>query len=228
MRQSHFAQKAAICPTSAARNGLIDCRNEAVWLGARVNDTDAQLVRSVLSGDQDAFGRLIAKYERQAAAVVYRLLGNAADTQDALQDGFLRAYRALGDLEKPQRFKSWLMRIMVNRALNIREQRSRQSMVRFSELAGGRSEDDEDVADTVAVSDGPGAVENLQAGELNEALQAAINDLPEVLRTSLLLFTVEKLPQKEIADMMGISPAAVKWNVFEARRRLRQKLDKLL
>ena len=55
-----------------------------------------------------------------------------------------------------------------------------------------------------------------------------INDLPEVLRTSLLLFTVEKLPQKEIADMMGISPAAVKWNVFEARRRLRQKLDKLL
>ncbi len=192
-----------------------------------MNDSDAQLVRAVLAGDRDAFGHLMARYERQAAAVVYRLLGNAADTQDALQDGFLRAYRALGDLEQPERFKSWLMRIMVNRALNVREQRSRQSMVRFSELAGNRSDEDE-AAETVAVSNGPDAVDNLRAGELDEALQAAINELPEVLRTSLILFTVEKLPQKEIAGVLGISAAAVKWNVFEARRRLRIKLEKLL
>ena len=63
---------------------------------------------------------------------------------------------------------------------------------------------------------------------LAEALQEAIDELPENLRTALILFAVEKLPQKEIAHIMKCSVQMVKWNVFEGRRRLRQRLQKLL
>lgn len=184
---------------------------------------DAKWVQAAVAGDRTAFDKLVVKYQSQAVAVTSRLLGHLQDALDVAQDGFVRAYQSLGDLEQPERFKSWLMRIMVNLALNYRRQRGHMRQISLSE--GVQADDSGHGLEDSLPGHEPNAIERIQAVELSGALEQAIEELPESLRTALLLFAVEKLPQKDIADMMGVSLAAVKWNVFEARRRLRHKLE---
>ncbi|MCP4713173.1 MAG: sigma-70 family RNA polymerase sigma factor [Planctomycetes bacterium] len=190
-----------------------------------MSDDDEKLVESVLAGDRKAFDVLVERYQRQSVAVAARMLGNIDDAMEAAQEGFIRAYQALGQLKNPARFGPWLMKIMANQALNARRSRRRNPKVSLSQSFG--SDPDSDGPLPVA-SDDPSVTEKLAAGELAVALQKAIAELPENLRTPLLLFSVEKLPQKEIAEIMKCSLQTVKWSVFEARRQLRKKLKKML
>ena len=188
-----------------------------------MSDDDEKLVEAVLAGDRKAFDVLVERYQRQSVAVTARMLGNIDDAMEAAQEGYIRAYQALGQLKNPARFGPWLMKIMANQALNARRSRRRNPKVSLSQSFGSDSDGPLPIA-----SDDPSVTDNLAAGELAEALQKAIADLPENLRMPLLLFSVEKLPQKEIADIMKCSLQTVKWSVFEARRQLRKKLKKML
>jgi len=188
---------------------------------------DGQLVRAAKRGDRTAFGALVERYQRQAVAVAGRLLGNLDDGLEVAQDGFLRAYEALAQLKEEDRFGPWLMRIMVNRALNFRRQRGRMTPTISLSDSGDDDEPRPGPGSTLSGNE-PSAYERLAAGEMAKALQEAIDELPENLRAPLLLFAVEKLPQKEIADMLKCSLQTVKWSVFEARRRLRKRLAKML
>lgn len=189
-----------------------------------MSKTDEQLVSASLAGDRTAFDVLIERHYRKAVAVAARLLGNLDDGLEVAQDSFAKAFAALAQLKNKAQFGSWVMRIVVNNALNYRRNRSR-----FQTLPLVTSETDNGEANLggpMPATKEPSAVENLQAQELQQALQEAIDELPEKLRAPLLLFSVEKLPQKEIATMLDMSVAKVKWSVFEARRRLKQRLDK--
>src|SRR5271155_1244098 len=84
---------------------------------------DGELVARVLGGDRRAFDQLIQRYQRQAVAVSYRLLGNSQDALEVTQDAFLKAYGSLSTLEKPQAFGGWLLRIVSNLSLNYRRSR---------------------------------------------------------------------------------------------------------
>lgn len=190
-----------------------------------MSDDDEKLVESVLAGDRKAFDVLVERYQRQSVAVAARLLGNIDDALEAAQEGFVRAYQALGQLKNPARFGPWLMKIMANQALNARRSRRRNPKVSLSQSYGSDSDSERPLP---LASDDPSVTDTLAAGELAEELQKAIAELPENLRTPLLLFSVEKLPQKEIADIMKCSLQTVKWSVFEARRQLRKKLKKML
>lgn len=193
-----------------------------------MNEDDAQLVQAALSGDRKAFDILVERYQRRAVAVAARLLNNVDDALEAAQEGFLRAYQALGQLKEPARFGPWLMKIMANQALNYRRRLRREPKISFSAAAG--AEEDEQFFSPEAQLAGkePAPPEQIAAQELAGALQEAIDDLPENLRMPLVLFSLEKLPQKEIAEIMDCSLQTVKWSVFEARRRLRRRLGKLL
>ncbi|KPK77565.1 MAG: hypothetical protein AMJ79_02725 [Phycisphaerae bacterium SM23_30] len=190
-----------------------------------MNGDDEKQVKAVLSGDRKAFDVLVGRYQRQAVAVAARMLGNIDDAMEAAQEGFLRAYQALGQLKEPARFGPWLMKIMANQALNARRSRRRDPKLSLTRPLGPDKQDD---APLPLASKDPTVTEQLAAGELAEALQQAIDELPENLRTPLILFSVEKLPQKEIADIMNCSLQTVKWSVFEARRQLRKRLQKML
>jgi len=192
-----------------------------------VYDDDAKWVSEAQAGDRAAYDRLVERYERQAVAVASRILGNVDDGLDVAQDGFVRAYQALDQLTDPRRFRPWLMRIMTNQALNFRRSRSRHRHLSLSDGGDGDMHDGGGLEQRLA-DDGPSVVEQLVAGELAVELKKAIDELPEKLRTALLLFAVEKLPQKEIADIMECSLQTVKWNVFEARKRLKKRLQKML
>lgn len=182
---------------------------------------DASLVRRVLDGDTRAFDELITRYQRRAVSVAYRLLGNAQDALDVCQDAFLRAYRSLETLEDPERFAPWLMRTVSNLSLNYRRSRRPSSPIPMDDclLPGG----DEGAGSDWMVSANMPPDETL-ASELSKAIAAAIAGLPEKQRLALVLFAIEGMPQKEVAEILDCSVEAVKWHVFQARKTLKDKL----
>lgn len=187
--------------------------------------SDGILVRQVLAGQRDAFDELIRRYQRQAVAVSLRLLGNSHDALEATQDAMLKAYSSLATLEKPEAFGGWLMRIVSNLSLNYRRSRKIRQQLPLDELLGP-------VEPTQA--DGPGIGEStgrtqdplraVEGIELGKRLQEALNQLPEKQRLAIVMFTIEQMPQKQVAEALNCSVEAVKWHVFQGRKRLRELL----
>jgi len=195
-------------------------------LAASVHDEDAKVVKAAQAGDRRAFDELVERYQRRVVAVALRMLGNVDDSLEAAQDAFINAYQGLDKLKEPGSFGAWLMRIVTNQSLNYRRARSRRNRLIVSGQSDGRADQENNPLLEQAVSTEPSPAEQLAADELSGRLQQGIDELPENLRTALVLFSVGKLPQKEIADIMGCSVQMVKWNVFEARKRLRRHLAK--
>src|SRR6476659_1353859 len=98
--------------------------------------SDGTLVERVLGGERKAFDELIRKYQRQAVAVSYRLLGNTHDALEVTQDAFLKAYTSLDTLQKPEAFGGWLLRIVSNLSLNFRRSRRTRSQLPLDDLLG--------------------------------------------------------------------------------------------
>lgn len=186
--------------------------------------TDEALVRRAVAGEGAAFDALVERYQRRATSVSYRLLGNLHDALEVCQEAFIRAYRGLHTLEDAGRFGPWLLRIVTNLSLNFR--RARGSGVRkvsFEDCIVNEDQSrDELISDAPYSEDRPGAT--LAAAELSARVQAAINELPDQQRTALVLFSIEQLPQKDVASIMGCSVEAVKWHVFQARKKLKDML----
>jgi len=182
---------------------------------------DAALVRQTLSGRRAAFDELIERHQRRAVSVAYRLLNNMHDALEVCQEAFVRAYRNLHTLEDPERFGSWLLRIVTNLSLNFR--RSRGPRLSFEDcLLPEDGTREEQLPDAAHSEDRPGA--RLMAAELQQRIQAALADLPPLQRTALVLFSIEQMPQKEVAEIMNCSVEAVKWHVFQARKKLKEQL----
>jgi RNA polymerase sigma-70 factor (ECF subfamily) len=186
---------------------------------------DAELVARVLAGDADAFGRLIAPYERPAVSTAYRLLGNSDDARDVTQEAFLRAYRSLARLQDPTRFGPWLLRIVSNLSLNAR--RSRKSAASFT-LDEARGTEGATTGEGEPVVTAFSPDRHAESRELQQALDAALARLPEKQRMALVLFTIEGWAQKDIAELLECSLETVKWNVFQARKRLKEMLGEML
>ncbi len=191
--------------------------------GPEGQPTDAMLVAAVLRGDRGAFDGLVERYQRPANSLAWRLLGNADDAQEVVQEAFLRAYRSLGRLDVPEHFRAWLMRIVANGALNFRRGRALRRTLRL-EPAGEDDENAPQHADPRA--DSP--AEMAAAGELSERIEWALQRLSDRERQALVLFSLEGLAQKEVAAMLGISVEAVKWHVFQARKKLKDLLAEWL
>jgi RNA polymerase sigma-70 factor (ECF subfamily) len=192
-----------------------------VTIPAAVSPTDGQLVVRAAGGERSAFDELIRRYQRQAVAVAYRLLGNTPDALEVTQDAFLRAYRGVATLQKPDAFGGWLLRIVSNLSLNYRRNRKHRSALPLDDLLGG---DGQDGVGGDRSAGGGDPVQRLAGRELGVRLQAALAKLPEKQRMALLLFTVEELPQKDVAEQLKCSVEAVKWHVFQGRKRLREML----
>ncbi len=185
---------------------------------------DAEAVAATLAGRTAAFDDLIEKYQRRAVSVAYRLLSDIEDAKDVCQDAFLKAFRSLTSLQEPERFGAWLMRIVTNLSLNFR--RGRRPHLSLTTADGERGLEDR------AADLSPRAIHKagdpVQAAETQQAVTAAIESLPEQQRLALVLFAIERLPQKEVAEILGCSIEMVKWNVFQARKKLKEQLSEHL
>src|SRR5688572_19069766 len=184
---------------------------------------DADLVRRTLRGERAAFDVLISRYQRQAMAVSYRLLGNTNDALEVTQDAYLKAYKGLATLQKPEAFAGWLMRIVSNLSLNYRRSRKTRSQLPLDDLLGAVEESSSGGGgEWMAKSGDP--VRNLEGREMGKKLQEALMQLPEKQRKAILMFTIEEMPQKEVAEALDCSVEAVKWHVFQGRKKLKEIL----
>ncbi len=188
--------------------------------------SDGQLVEWALDGRKSAFDELIGRYQRQAVAVSYRLLGNSQDALEVTQDAFIKAYRSLDTLQRPEAFGGWLMRIVSNLSLNLRRTRKTRSQLPLDDLLGPAEQAGQSGSAWMTRRDDPLA--GMESAELGDQLQQALDQLPEKQRLAIVMFTIEQMPQKEVAETLGISVEAVKWHVFQGRKRLKEILKDYL
>ena len=181
--------------------------NVAVMAG----EEDSAWIEAVLHGEREAFSQLVAKYQRPLYAALRRLARNHADTDDLLQEAFVRAYQHLKDFDRSRPFYPWLHRIAVNLAITFMQRRSRQT--NFSGL------NTEEIFPAAPESDNPD--EKAERSEMMAALEKAIERLPAEQRVVLLLRTREDLSYQELSERLGIEMGTVMSRLARAREKLR-------
>lgn len=195
-----------------------------------IGPPDDQLVNKVLGGDSKAFDELVRRYQRQAVAVSYRLLGNTQDALEVSQDAFLKAYTSLSTLQRPGAFGGWLMRIVSNLSLNYRRSRKIRSQLPLDDVLGPTAEaqqrDAPGGSEWMGRQDSP--VHSLESREMGQRLQEALLQLPEKQRLAIVMFAIEEMPQKDVAEALQCSVEAVKWHVFQGRKKLKELLKEHL
>jgi RNA polymerase sigma-70 factor (ECF subfamily) len=176
--------------------------------------SDAEVVQRVLAGDADAYAILVDRYWDRYARYAVRMVGNREDAEEALQDAFVRAYRALGRYQEQEKFGGWLLRIVVNecRTVAARGRRREQRFPDCDEAAWL-------AAEAAAATDHPAEV-----AALREELERALAALPREQREALLLKYGEELSYDEIAAVTGAGTSALKMRVKRACERLREIL----
>lgn len=190
------------------------------------DQSDETLAALAASGDGRAFELLVGRYEGR----IYRLacrLTSETDAPDVLQDTFLQAYRHLGEFRGASRFGTWLYRIATNvclmrrRAASRRPSESLESFLpRFDE--SGTHADTPETLSRMSHLD-----ERLDRERLAQRARAAIDRLPESYREAFVLRDLEELPTAEVAEALGLEPAAVRQRVHRARLKLRGFLNDL-
>ncbi|HDY66011.1 MAG TPA: sigma-70 family RNA polymerase sigma factor [Phycisphaerae bacterium] len=186
---------------------------------------DRELVFRTREGHRAAFDELVRRYQRQATSIAYRLLTNRDDAMEITQDAFLRAYDRLDTLAQPEHFGSWFLRILSNLALNRRRSRALRKTMSLDAIY---DEDDDSARQNYPDPHMPTPLEQVSSAEMRERLHREIDKLPDMQRQSLVLFSIEKVPQKQVAKILDCSVEVVKWNVFTARKKLREELGDVL
>lgn len=189
--------------------------------------SEMNLVRRAQGGDADAFADLVRLYQRRAVSVAYRLVGNVEDASDVSQDAFVRAFRCLDQLDDPARFGPWLMRIVSNQSLNFRRSRSSRAAASLDDMIGDPGEARRPATGMKLATDEGDETGPLPV-ELHDEISQALATLPDKQRLALVLFSVEGMPQKEVAEVLECSIELVKWNVFQARKKLKGLLQEYL
>jgi len=177
--------------------------------------TDDELVGRIARGDALALDALFVRHRELAYRVAYRLLGHDADALDAVQDGFVNALTHLGRFRGQSSFKTWLLKIVSNAALDIGRVRQR----RDARCVGTPSDDFPWVADDDAPADA-----GLERADLRVVLAEALAKLPAAQRQTFVLHVDGELSYREVADVLGISIGTVMSRLFYARQRLKSFL----
>ena len=171
---------------------------------------DQALAALARAGDIDAFTELVRRHERRLRAVVARLLDDARDVDEAVQDAFVKAWRSLDGFRGDAQLSTWLYRIGVNEAL-MRARRVRRPVVPLDAVAG--------------VVPSPRTVEDdAAASALASFLAAAIRELPPDQRAALVLRDVAGLANEEVASVLELTLPAAKSRIHRARLRLAELL----
>lgn len=180
------------------------------------DETDAELAVRAAAGDGDAFGTLVSRYAPAARRVARAVVANPDDADDAAQDGFLLAWRAVDRFDPTRPFGPWLMRIVMNAARDLRRRRTvrRTDPLPAGDIAGGLA----------AVAAGAGPDRETARTLFRERLAEALGSLAERQRLAVTLFDVEGYGHAEIAAMLGVAEGTVRSDVFHARRALRRAL----
>lgn len=190
-------------------------------------DSDLQLVERANAGDQRAFELLVIKYQRRIERLIARMVRDTDQVQDIAQETFIRAYRALHQFRGEAQFYTWLYRIAVNTAKKALLDLKRNPVVTESAMRG-QEDDDETyrLGHELTTEETPETA--LAAQEIAQAVNAAMEALPEELRQAVTLREIEGLSYEEIATAMECPIGTVRSRIFRAREAISARVRPLL
>jgi RNA polymerase sigma-70 factor (ECF subfamily) len=178
--------------------------------------SDEVIVERALTGDADAFGELVRRWERRIFALTYGMLGREEDARDATQETFLAAFRNLRGFRGEAKVSSWLHRIAVNQCIS----RQRRARVRSESAL------EDDTADSFAAPFSHSPAHVAEGRQETLAVRRAINSLPIELRQVVVMKEFEELTFREIADALDLPLSTVKSRLYTALKQLQMRLQK--
>ncbi len=200
-----------------------ESRDEDARQGSGVEQTDLELVRRAQRGERGAFDLLVLRYQHRVVKLVARLLRDPTEAEDVAQDAFVKAYRALGSFRGDSAFYTWLYRIAVNTARNSMASRQRRPLDYEADL---NESEQAAVESRMRHGDTPEAA--ALSDEIHRTVNHAVEQLPEDLRTAIILREVEGLSYEEIAEAMDCPVGTVRSRIFRAREAIDRSLKPLL
>jgi RNA polymerase sigma-70 factor (ECF subfamily) len=213
-------------PTAALRVeellGLEVVRKKEPW----INLDEAALIQRCLAGDDTAFDQIVSRYKDMVYNLALRLLGKREEALDISQEVFFQVYRKLGSFRRDASLRTWIYRIVINRAKNSqRWWRRRESEMTAIAVEEAERDNPWVLSASLKTSEMDAPDEVLQRKELGEILHHAISALPFDQRTILLLKEIDGLSYEEISQTLNLALGTVKSRLARARKALRGKLD---
>jgi len=186
--------------------------------GGVTSKTESELIRSAQAGDRLAYDELVRRHQRNVYRWAYNIVRSHDAADDVAQEVFVRTFIALERIDPERPLGSWLCKTAVNIALNVlRKQRFRAQWAE-NQATGP--------AEAVAAGDEPDAL--MRRHRVIRRLEEAINELPPIYRTALLLRTRDHMSYDQIAEVLGVSMGTVMSRLARARKRLRTMMGDLL
>jgi RNA polymerase sigma-70 factor, ECF subfamily len=174
---------------------------------------DEQLAERVRAGDMAAYDQLVRRYLRRAFVVAFRLLEHREDAEDLVQETFMTVLSQMHTYESGRPFAPWMYRILINRGLNARRSRSRRRMEAIPDDVAGPGLDRPDIL--------------AERSDVRARFRESLAELPPRQRLVVQLIEIDGLSRGEVAKVLDLSEATVRWHVSEARRVLRRVLAPL-
>lgn len=188
------------------------------------------LVQRTLAGEQRAFELLVIKYQRRVERLIGRMVRDVDLVPDIAQETFIRAYKALGQFRGDAQFYTWLYRIAVNTAKKQLLELKRDPLIYQAQMNAG--DDDEtssqDLEPNAHASDGETPEAVLASKEIAEAVNAAMDALPEELRMAITLREMDGLSYEEIAQALECPIGTVRSRIFRAREAISNRIKPML
>jgi RNA polymerase sigma-70 factor (ECF subfamily) len=201
------------------RQNVSDWASALSWGG-----DEAELVTELQAGSETAFDWLVTHYHGPVYNLILGMLGDTADAADASQEVFLKAFKGIRHFRQGSSLKTWLYRIAIREALNYRRWFKRHLQKNVSIDA----EPEEGFAQIDVEDLGATPFDQLAAREIQDAVQNALQQVPEVFRGAVILRDLEGLSYEEVAEVLEVSVGTVKSRILRGRRTLKEILEPLL
>ncbi|MCP4649808.1 MAG: sigma-70 family RNA polymerase sigma factor [PVC group bacterium] len=177
---------------------------------------DKDLIERIQGGEMHAFHLLVDRYKERAVRIAYSATSNLADAQDVAQEAFVRIFKNIKNFKFNSSFSTWFYRILINLCRDFLRRKSSSRICLGSKTEGDQVYELKD--------DGANPAQGLIITELDENIQAAIEELPDKQRIVFNLKYKEGMKIREIAEVMGVSVSTIKVHLFRAVRSLQKKL----
>ncbi|MEM7198711.1 MAG: sigma-70 family RNA polymerase sigma factor [Planctomycetota bacterium] len=177
--------------------------------------SDADLVHAALDGDEEAFGQLVARYHRRAFWIAFHVVGRVEDARDVVQESFVRVHRALNNFDFGRSFYTWFYRIVMNLAIDSLRKRRAARAVSVDEFV-----------DRLAAEEG--ATEPAERDETRTLVWRVLGKLDSKFRSVMVLRDIHGMSCREIAPILQVTHATVRWRLHRARQIFREHWERMV
>ncbi len=181
---------------------------------------DRELVTRAQQGDIPAYDQLVQRHQGRIYGLIYNMTGNQQDTEDLVQEVFLKGFKVIKRFKGKSSFYTWIYRIAINRTINFVKKRRNRATLSLNDLDASVENDPA----YVELSARESPLRDASLSELQEKLNKALQALSEKHRSVVVLHDIQGIPHDEIGKMMNCSPGTVRSRLFYARQQLQNEL----